>query len=252
MIIPNLFSLSASLLILFIYFHKQIPKNYDMNRLPLPASMIKEPFLFRMTWIVLLLLLSGYLFSEPLGIPVSIVACLIAVIFLGMASRTKQIKVKQIIKDAPWAIVFFSVGMYLVIYGLRNVGLVDFLTTLIAAIAKHGQFVATFGMGLLAAFLSSVMNNLPTVMINVLAIQEIGTTEVIKESMVYANIIGCDLGPKMTPIGSLATLLWLHVLSKKGVIIGWGTYVRIGIILTIPTILATLFGLSLWFLFIYS
>lgn len=251
MIIPNIFSLVASLLVLFYYFHKRIPKKYDVRQLPLPASVIKDTFLFLMTWIILTLLLLGYLFSERLGVPVSIVACLIAVVFLSMASRTDQIDVKQIIKDAPWAIVFFSIGMYLVIYGLRNVGLMDFLASLIAALAKHGRFVATFGVGMLAAFLSSVMNNLPTVMINVLSIQEVETSKIIKESMVYANIIGCDLGPKMTPIGSLATLLWLHVLSRKGVSIGWGMYVRIGIILTIPTLLATLFGLYLWISFIY-
>lgn len=245
MVPVNIVSVAATLLVLYLYFHKDIPAQYDASPLKAPKSAIRDPRTFRAGWIVLVLVLLGFFCLEPLGVPVSAVAAVAAVILLLVAGQGRVISTRKVLREAPWQIVVFSLGMYLVVYGLRNAGLTQYLADILTQCAEQGLWVATLGAGLIAAILSSIMNNMPTVLIGALSIDASQASGVVKEAMVYANVIGSDLGPKITPIGSLATLLWLHVLERKGMRISWGYYFKVGIVLTLPILLVTLAALAI-------
>lgn len=241
----NLASVAATLLVLFLFFRRDIPRQYMVTALKTPSEAIHDRATFNVGGWVLLVLLIGLFALEPLGIPISAVAAACAAILFAVAARGHRISTRRVLREAPWQVVIFSLGMYLVVYGLKNAGLTDMLTHLLDSLAQQGLWSAAIGTGLIAALLSSVMNNMPSVLIGALSIQASEAQGLVREAMIYANVIGCDLGPKITPIGSLATLLWLHVLERKGIRITWGYYFKVGILLTLPVLLITLSALAL-------
>jgi arsenical pump membrane protein len=245
MVPVNLVSVAATLAILYLFFRKDIPRHYDLAQLRRPADAIHDRATFVAGWWVLALLLAGFFWLDDAGVPISAVAAGGAAILLAVAARGHRIPTREVLRGAPWQVVVFSLGMYLVVYGLRNAGLTDGLAVLLERCATYGVWGAALGTGFIAAMLSSIMNNMPTVLVGALAIDASATGGAVREAMIYANAIGSDLGPKITPIGSLATLLWLHVLSSKGIRISWGYYLRVGLVLTLPILLLTLCALAL-------
>ncbi|PRA48250.1 MULTISPECIES: arsenic transporter [Pseudomonas] len=244
MVPVNLVAVAATLVVLMVFFRRDIPQAYDPGQLDEPKSVIHDKATFFAGWVVLVILLLGCFALEPLGVPISAISAVCAALLLAVAGRGHRISTRKVLKEAPWQIVIFSLGMYLVVYGLRNAGLTAYLAGWLDTFARQGVWGAAMGTGLLTALLSSLMNNLPTVLIGALSIDASQATGVVKEAMIYANVIGSDLGPKITPIGSLATLLWLHVLQRKGILIGWGYYFKVGIVLTLPVLLLTLAALA--------
>lgn len=238
MFLPNLLSIIASIVVLWIFFRKDIPERIDIENLATPESAIKNMTMFRLSWWFLGLLMVGYFIGDAYHLPISVFALGGALVFLAIATYFKATKPIMTIKAAPWQVVWFSIGLYVVVYGLKNGGLTTYLAGLITELQSMGNVYAVIGTGFLSAILSSIMNNMPTIMVMDIAIAEAGNS-----ALAYANIIGCNLGPKMTPIGSLATLLWLHVLAQKGVKIGWGEYMKVGLVITPPVLLVALLGL---------
>lgn len=232
-------ALAASLMALYLFYHRDLPRQVDTRALKRPEQAIRDLQVFRGSWLILGLLLIGYFLSQILHWPVSVFVGAAALVFLAVSYRSPVIPVTRLIREAPWKIVVFSIGMYVVVFGLRNAGLTRLLSQVLNGLALHGSLAAAMGTGFIAAGLSSVMNNMPTVMIDALAIHQASVTGGIREMMAYANVIGCDLGPKITPIGSLATLLWLNVLERRDIRITWGYYFRVGVTLTLPVLFVT-------------
>lgn len=249
-------SVISTLVVLWLAFGRLIPAVYDVEVLEKPTDAILDKQVFRLAFPVLAGLLVSYFVLAAWQVPFCLVAGTAALILLLVAGRTGQkskavIPVANIMRNAPWQIVLFSLGMYLVVYGLGQAGLTGYAAAILEWLAQQGNLIATLGTGFLAAITASVVNNLPSTLIGVLAVEQAQVPALTKELMIYANVIGNDLGPKFTPIGSLATLLWLHVLAGKGYKVTWGQYIKIGLIITPPVLIAALLALVGWLPLVY-
>ncbi|QQP96625.1 arsenic transporter [Lysobacter enzymogenes] len=252
MVPVNLVSVGATLLVLWGWFRRDIDVRYSLQALQAPGEAIRDAAVFRAAFPLLGGLLLAYFATGPLGVPIAAVTGAAALLLVAIAGRWTRggrgarIAVGRVLRGAPWQIVLFSLGMYLVVYGLGHAWLTGAASALLTWLAAQGTLAATVGTGFAVAALASVMNNMPATLVGALAIDAAQAPALTRELMVYANVVGNDLGPKFTPIGSLATLLWLHVLAGKGQRIGWGAYMKVGLALTPPVLLAALLALWVW------
>ncbi len=241
MIPPDLVAITSSLTLLWLYYRRSIPGRFSTNTLVDPAGAIRDPLIFKAATPSIIILILAYSLGGLYGVPVAYVAVPTALTLLGLTRLNKKISGSRVVRIAPWQIVVFSLGMYLIVFGLGREGLTQLLSTVLGWASNLGQPISTLLSGFFFALLAASMNNMPSVMLGNLAISRLGDST----RLVYANVVGNDIGPKFTPIGSLATLLWLYMLDRKGEIkVTVYEYMKVGILIALPVLFFTL--ITLW------
>ena len=235
MALPQLFVILATLVLFWILFTRKLPKTLEFKvhtqALPKPSITL---FCFALT----LLLLFGIIGGEKFGIALCVFTLGVAFLSTLCGILTHKIALKQMLKLAPLGIVAFSLGLFIVVFGLNNMGLVGLLAKGLKHCDTLPLFAQIFSVGISSSLGSSVINNLPMVMLGDLALKDSSN------ALIFAHLLGCNVGAKLTPIGSLATLLWLFSLKRYGISISFLQYMLVALLI-VPFVL--FFGLlGLW------
>jgi arsenical pump membrane protein len=207
-----------------VRFRHALAKPFDVTTLAAPESVLRDRLLFRAGWAALTGLMAGYIVGGELGLPVALIAGASA---LGMLALTQARGVRSVgasLRGAPWSVLIYAIGMFVVITAAYNAHTLSFLTEpLTRLVSPPAGRVAAVGAGSLLALLAAAVNNLPASLIGVLVLRAATHAN---HLAIYAIILGVDIGPKLTPFGSLATLLWLGILERNGIHISWGHFIR--------------------------
>jgi len=251
-------TIGASLAVVFLFFRKKIPRSYSME--PIEALMksgpIIRPLWLKASFVTLVLIDIGYVITSLTHIYVSFVICLGALSLLLFYFLTYKKTIKEpeerkgiafILKKVNWDILAFMIGIFLVVQGLRHIGIIDFFAYLFVKSSALPSFLSILVPSLIVTFGASAMNNWPMTMLGLFSVKQAFPTISGNQShtgLVFSNIIGNNLGPHFFPVGSLAILMWMSVLKAKGITISIRNYLKIGALLSLIEVFIA--ALVLW------
>ncbi|WP_342429594.1 arsenic transporter [Neobacillus sp. FSL H8-0543] len=181
-----------------------------------------------------------------LSIPVSLMAVIGSIVLLGWRWAYLKIPPGDMLKKTPWYIIVFAFSMYVIIYGLNNIGLTDWLIQFMRPMVTGSLLNTSVLMGTLLSVLSNIFNNHPALMVGTLTLMNMKLSLLELKIAYLANVIGSDMGSLLLPMGTLATLMWMHIVRKGKVMISWWQYIRITIVVIPPATLFTLVVLYYW------
>ncbi len=247
MAVPTVVALVVGGCCFAVRFRRDLGIYYAAKTMGLPGEALRDIVLFWCGMGSLLFLIVGYLLGSIWHLPIALIAGMAAIFMLVMTRIRLAAQVRSILRAAPWSILVYALGMFVVIIAAFDTGALSLIVTPIRALAPlaHSQNTALglsgiLGIGAILAGLAGSVNNLPAALVGVLAMRGVSHA-----SANYAVILGVDIGPKLTPYGSLATLLWLEQLRRKEITISWGHYLRENWWVTLLTLLAALLALFL-------
>lgn len=261
MFIPASFGLVLLTLLLFAIFYKTLPKKLPEvaqwslmpGGHPLKGDHLQEintKFMRNVLIFVFCVRISLFVASY-FHFPVSIMAVLGSAFLLAWRWTFLKIPPTDMIKKTPWYILIFAFAMYVIIYGLSNLGLTEWLITIMQPLVAGSLLQASVLTGLLLSILSNLFNNHPALMVGTLTLTNMGLDPLTLKISYLASVIGSDIGSLLLPIGTLATIMWMHIIKKGGVKISWGQYLKVTIIVIPITAIVTLVLLSYWVSWIF-
>lgn len=224
---------------------KQGVSVHPLSGVPQTPEPINWP-LFRICIFLVIFIRGSYFVLPAFGISIEVIAIAGAIVLIAIRWISLKVGVLDVIKKAPWHILIFAFGMYVTVYALNNTGVPAFFVGVLGEAMRENLVNASFIAGILISVLSNVMNNLPSVMLGTLIISDMGMDLQTLQVSYISIIIGSDIGALLSPMGTLATLLWMFVLRKNGIDISWSRYFKVAVMVIPITFVVTLIALNLW------
>ena len=247
--IPCLVVIAVNIGVFFLLYRRQLQGRFDIKRLPSLEEAVKHKTYFRYTCTVLVLVAIAYVIASAAQLPLSLVALSGALLLLIGALYWKQTTIQHTGKQVSWSIFGFIAGMFIVVQAIENTGLTTQFGQLLLHLSGGTSFGAVMIGTLGSALGTNLINNVPMAVVLTSALHSTQHAPLaVQHGFIAASIFGCDLGPNLTTVGSLATVLWLLILRQRNVDVSGLDYFKVGVIVTPLMLLVG--AITIWLLLI--
>jgi arsenical pump membrane protein len=205
---------------------------------PAPVTTVHRHPAERPAVVLMLGVFLAYPVAASLGVEIWSVAVAGAVGSLALCRLHRVAPLRKAASHVSLDILVFLWGIFLVVQGLRGVGVVDWLRAVYQT-QPHGSGAELALIGVTSSVGSALIDNHPMSILNMMAIDGAHGPRLLQ-----AALVGGDIGPRLLPVGSLAGLLWMDLLRRAGIEIGITRFLRVGTLILLPTLAASL--LLLW------
>ncbi len=247
LLLPSLVVISINIGVFFLLYRKQLRGSFDIKRLPSADEAVKHKGYFRYVCAVLVLVAIAYVIASAAQFPLSIVALSGAMLLLIGALSWKQTTLRNMGRQISWSIFGFIAGMFILVQAVESTGLTEKFGLLLLHLSGGSSFGAVMVGTLGSAFGTNLINNVPMAVVLNSALQSIRHAPMgVRYGFIAATMFGCDLGPNLTTVGSLATVLWLLILRQRNLDVSGLDYFKVGIIVT--PLMLIVGALAIWLL----
>lgn len=238
MFLPATLAVLANLAVFRLLFGKDLRGSYDRT---VPRSVPENPAFFRATAAVVAGILPAFFFAPLVGVPVGAIALAAGALLAVVARTAGWVGPGEVVRSISWDVLVLVVGFFLVVRAAEGAGLGALAERAYASVAPGDGLPQILAVAFATALGSNVLNNLPMTLLALDAAESVIPGG--QPALVYATVVGTGVGPNLTVVGSLATLIWLSIVRGRGVEVTATDYLKVGVIATPPILLAACVGL---------
>lgn len=240
-------ALIAIIIFFFFAFKKELTANkdekIDPSTFPNPGDAIENKKDFIVSTIIFIIAIVLLVTHAQTGLTVAFIGVVIALITL--ITSFKHIGV--ILKKVDYKTLLFFVGLFIVVGGLEQTGVLEMIASFIEKVCGGNVFAMVLIIMWISAIASAFVDNIPFAATMVPVIKSLAATTVGAQLPVlaYALSVGTDIGGSATPIGASANVVGTSVISKAGHPVGWGKYCKTAIPATAIVIIIAMIVIKL-------
>jgi arsenical pump membrane protein len=233
----SLASITITALCFMAIFWRTLNRRFELDPNALEAISTAGRGFFVPIVVALALLAAAYIVGSALLWPLGVVAAVGGSALIGFAAFRGRISREAIRAHVSPALFIYLASLFVLVRALQDVGITG---ALVAGAASHATSASSAAIsGLIgSSVLSNVVNNLPSQLLFISGALTGGVQPAFREPFLFGALAGADLGPNLTPVGAVSTMLWLVIVRRRGIEVSGWDYLRLGIVIAPLTLVA--------------